>query len=198
MGFVEEQEEELTEEQRERIKVNRERALSIRRKRELEEQAPPANNSEGCVTKRIMTLEGNGNSMGRKAADHENEKRLQDYGTREEEKCVLDGGEDGQKEEMEILESFEVGAPPMITKREAMSVYCLPEGTLAVCQCVEKENPHRRGWSAMKLYHRSEIRRRARDRYGGLEGLISERKRREMKRCVNTMKKTKDIFKSNR
>lgn len=176
----EEEEEELTEEQKERIKVNREHALNIRRKRELEQQ------HSNSAAKRIVSMVGNdGRSLVKLVANDENEKQVQ--------------SSRGQKEEQvdEILESFEVGAPAMITKREAMIVYCLPEGTLAVCQCVEKENPHRKGWSAMKLYYRSEIRRRARDRFGGLQGLIAERKSREVKRCINTMKKTKDIFDCN-
>jgi hypothetical protein len=176
----EEEEEELTEEQKERIKVNREHALNIRRKRESEQQ------HSNSAAKRIVSMVGNdGRSLVKLVANDENEKQVQ--------------SSRGQKEEQvdEILESFEVGAPAMITKREAMMVYCLPEGTLAVCQCVEKENPHRKGWSAMKLYYRSEIRRRARDRFGGLQGLIAERKSREVKRCINTMKKTKDIFDCN-
>ena len=45
----------------------------------------------------------------------------------------------------EILESFEIGAVPMTTKKEAMSIYCLLEGTLAVCQYVEKETLTERG-----------------------------------------------------
>mmetsp|Transcript_20767 Transcript_20767/g.29609 ORF Transcript_20767/g.29609 Transcript_20767/m.29609 type:complete len:184 (+) Transcript_20767:354-905(+) len=172
---------ELTEEQEKRSIINRERAFSIRRKRELEEivqNATSARNDKKRATSRN--------------SEDELVKEIQgSEGAKED--CTKDGVSDVLKDS-EILESFEIGAAPMITKKEAMSIYCLPEGTLAVCQCVEKENPHRKGWSAMKLYHRSEIRRRARERHGGMDGLIAERKRREMKRCKATMEKAKDIF----
>jgi hypothetical protein len=192
----EEEEEELTEDQKERIKANREHALNIRRKRESEQQ------QSSSAAKRIVSIVGNdGRSLVKLVAHDENEKQVQSSrGQKKKGSIHNSGGEGGGLKEEEvddILESFEVGAPTMITKREAMMVYCLPEGTLAVCQCVEKENPHRKGWSAMKLYYRSEIRRRARDRFGGLQGLIAERKSREIKRCINTMKKTKDIFDCN-
>ena len=58
-------------------------------------------------------------------------------------------------------------------------MYCLPEGTLAVCQFTEKDNPHHKGWTPMKMYSRSEIRKRSRKRFDGLEGLVAERKKRE-------------------
>lgn len=69
-------------------------------------------------------------------------------GTKED--CTKDGVSDILNDS-EILESFEIGAAPMITKKEAMSIYCLPEGILAVCQCVENENPQRKGWSNLKV-----------------------------------------------
>jgi DNA-repair protein complementing XP-A cells len=96
------------------------------------------------------------------------------------------------------LEDFEINAPPLVTKKEAMSVYCLPEGTLEVCEYVEKENPHKKGWTPMKLYSRSEIRRRARKRFGGLEGLLQERKQREMKKFQRDLEQTKDMFKGSK
>jgi XPA protein C-terminus len=65
-----------------------------------------------------------------------------------------------------------------VSKKEAMQTYCLPEGTLAVCSFVEKENPRNKKWAPLKLYNRAEIRRRARERFGGLEGLVKEQQRR--------------------
>jgi len=95
----EEEEEELTEEQKERIKVNREHALNIRRKRESEQQ------HSNSAAKRIVSMVGNdGRSLVKLVANDENEKQVQ--------------SSRGQKEEQvdEILESFGVGAPAMITK----------------------------------------------------------------------------------
>lgn len=65
-----------------------------------------------------------------------------------------------------------------VSKKEAMQTYCLPEGTLVVCSFVEKENPRNKKWAPLKLYNRAEIRRRARGRFGGLEGLVKEQQRR--------------------
>merc|ERR1712106_900543 len=40
------------------------------------------------------------------------------------------------------LGEFEVGATELVSKKEAKEMYCLPDGTLAVCAVVEKDNPH--------------------------------------------------------
>lgn len=95
-----------------------------------------------------------------------------------------------------ILEDFEINASSLLTKKEAMSLYCLPEGTLEVCEFVEKDNPLKKGWTSMKLFSRSEIRQRARKRFGGLDGLIEERKKRELKRLQRDLEQTKDLFKT--
>lgn len=100
-----------------------------------------------------------------------------------------------EEEEEEVdLEEFEVGASEFVTKTDAMKIYCLPEGTLAVCQFVERENPKRKGWKPMKLYYRSEIRKRARERHGGIAGLVAERKSRAEKRFQKDMEQAKDVF----
>jgi len=92
------------------------------------------------------------------------------------------------------LENFEVDASDYVTKTEATKMYCLPAGTLAVCKVVEKENPKHKSWTPMKLYFRSEIRRRARDRFGGIEGLRTEREKRAKKRYNNDMENVRKIF----
>mmetsp|Transcript_13784 Transcript_13784/g.20192 ORF Transcript_13784/g.20192 Transcript_13784/m.20192 type:complete len:148 (-) Transcript_13784:17-460(-) len=102
-----------------------------------------------------------------------------------------------EEEDVEIdLEDFEVNAPLLVNKTEAMQIYCLPEGTLAVCEFVEKPNPHHKNWTPMKLYKRAEIRKRARKRWGGVQGLIEERNRREERRFRKDLQDSKDIFKS--
>ncbi len=97
-------------------------------------------------------------------------------------------------EEIE-LEEFEIAASKFVTQREAKQVYCLPEGTLAVCSYVEKTNPRGKGFKPMKLYDRAEIRRRARERFGGLDGLIAERNRRAEERFRKDLERNKDLFK---
>jgi hypothetical protein len=92
------------------------------------------------------------------------------------------------------LEEFEVNASDLVTKTEAKTVYCLPEGTLAVCDYVEKENPRHKGWTPMKMYRRSEIRKWARERFEGLEGLIAERTKRSDRRLAKDMEQAREIF----
>jgi hypothetical protein len=100
------------------------------------------------------------------------------------------------KEDTDVeLEEFEKDASAWVTKKEAMKVYCLPEGTLAVCACEEKANPRNKGWTPMKLYNRAEIRRRARERFGGLQGLIDERRAREEKAYERDLLQADKVFK---
>ena len=123
------------------------------------------------------------------AEERESEAASQD-GTKNEDS----GDEDDNVE----LEDFEVGASPWVTKDEAMRKYCLPQGTLAVCSYEERPNPRNKSWTPMRLYKRSEIRRRARERFGGLEGLIEERRKRDKKRFANDMAETRDVFKKSK
>jgi len=162
----------LTEEQKERIRKNRERAIQIRQKRLLEQQQ---------------------------------QQQQQQHKTNEGKKQKLEKGDpqssppkestEDEKEEDIILEDFEQCASEYVSKREAKEKYCLPEGTLAICSFIEKENPFRKGFTNMKLYKRSEIRTLSRKRFGGLEGLIAEREKRERKRYVRDLEDTKNIFK---
>jgi DNA-repair protein complementing XP-A cells len=93
------------------------------------------------------------------------------------------------------IEKFEEGASEWVTKKEAMNIYCLPEGTLAVCEVEERENPHNKLWKPMKLYRRSEIRERAHKRFGGLDGLVAERNMRRERKFAKDMEAAADIFK---
>ena len=96
-------------------------------------------------------------------------------------------------EEIE-LEEFEISSSKFVSQREAKQVYCLPEGTLAVCSYVEKANPRGKGFKPMKLYDRADIRRRARERFGGLDGLVAERGRRAEERFRKDLERNKNIF----
>jgi DNA-repair protein complementing XP-A cells len=155
---------ELTEEQKERIRKNRERALELQR--QAKERKEKREREENIARRAAI-------------GDERNSKRSKSE----------------KKDDTEVeLEDFEVSASDFVTKKEAKEIYCLPDGTLAVCKYVEKENPHRKGWTPMKLYYRNEIRSRARERYGGLEGLQTERKKRVEKRFMNDLEKTRDVF----
>lgn len=173
----------LTEEQKERIRKNRERALEIQKRRREELEAKGGVSPEkggincgpaGPPQKKVQLIQGNQQGGG---------------GNKEDEKETT-------AEETLELEEFEVGASKYVTKKEAMKMYLLPEGTLAVCKYEEKTNPHNKKFQPMKLYDRAEIRRRSRERFGGLQGLIEERKRREEKRFQKDLDETKDLFRN--
>lgn len=154
----------LTEVQRERIRLNRERALEIQRRR-----------------KKGLEQTFEKSSKRRRATDRNGD----------EDKSKVRVAHDESDTE---LEDFEIDSSPWVTKKEAMKMYCLPEGTLAVCSYEERQNPHHKGWTPMKLYARSEIRRRARERFGGLEGLRQERIKREEKKFQKDYDRAKNIF----
>lgn len=78
------------------------------------------------------------------------------------------------------------------------NTYIFYSGTLEVCDYIEKDNPRNSKFSKMKLYHRNEVRRRARERFGGLQGLIEERKKREIKRFQKDFDGANEIFKSSK
>ncbi|GFR44127.1 hypothetical protein Agub_g5290, partial [Astrephomene gubernaculifera] len=57
----------------------------------------------------------------------------------------------------------------LISKGNAMTLYCLTEKDLRGLGCLTKENPQKKNWSAMKLYLRAQVEERARRKYGDLE-----------------------------
>jgi hypothetical protein len=168
----------LTEEQKEKIRKNRARALEIqkRRREEAMETEVTARGSEqkGPPAKRSATTAS----------------QIIQCGTTQS----MTNEKGNESEELE-LEAFEEGASKYVTKKEAMKMYLLPEGTLAICKYEERPNPHHNKFQPMKLYDRAEVRRLSRERFGGLQGLIEERKRREEKRYQKDLEATKNLFK---
>ena len=173
----------LSEEQRKRIEENRKRALEIRKEREREKEEA----AKGFVT----------NVTSKEELLQEKRRRVGG---------VYEGGEEGKKavsktlrkEDLEdsdgvSLEDFERDASAYISQTEAQRVYCLPKGTIDVLPFIERDNPHQRGWSKMKLYSRAEVRRRARKRFGGREGLAMEREKRKQKRYEKELREVKKM-----
>jgi len=179
----------LTEEQKERIKQNRERALRIKKER----MERLAKEKEDADKKRKLN-QGGGGREGEtlQAATVRNE----DVVRTSNKKQKLQAAKKQQEEEKDDLEleEFEVGASEWITKSEAMKMYCVPQGTLAVCQVEERPNPHHASWKPMKLYLRSRVRQKGRKRFGGLEGLVEERNKRRQKQLEKDMAKARSIF----
>lgn len=173
----------LTEEQKERIRKNRERALRIKKERMERLAKEEADKKRKWKEREGETLveakPGNDTTATVSASKRQK---------------VVEAPAKKEEEEVE-LEDFEIGASEWITKSEAMKIYCVPQGTLAVCQVEERPNPHHASWKPMKLYLRSEIRKKARTRFGGLQGLVEERNKRRQKQLDRDMAKARSIFK---
>lgn len=200
----------LTEEQRRRMEENRKKALEIRKRRKEEEERKAAggNNNRGG-------LEEDGNELGGFVPRPKSEdcatadvagktgvkvglavqkNRIEGKGIPNEARGKVERNEDDVDSDDESLEEFEIDAPGHISQTEAKSAYCVPNGTLAVCSFIEKDNPRQKGWSKMKLYKRSEVRKRGRKRFGGKEGLRREREQRARKRLEKDLEEAEDVF----
>jgi len=193
----------LTAEQRKRMEDNRITALEIKRKKQIEKEK----NGESTITgssrnasSTVFEFEAGG-FVGE--TELQNKKRRTEVDTKnpgdaDTRNCTRGGAEvdldafDGDDESS--LEDFEQNASTHISKTEAQRIYCIPLGTLAVCSYIEKDNPHRKKWSKMKLYSRSDVRRRARKRFGGKGELVEERERRRKNRFEKDLKEMKDVF----
>lgn len=168
----------LTEEQKERIKQNRERALRIKKER----MKRLAKEKEEEEDKKRKLNQGEGKTLQQPATSNN---------VSPNKKQKLEAVNKKQAEEGVELEEFEEGASEWITKTEAMKVYCVPQGTLAVCQVEERPNPHHASWKPMKLFLRSEVRQFARKRF---RGLVEERNKRKQKQLERDMAKARSIF----
>lgn len=173
----------LTEEQKERIRKNRERALQIQKQRREERE------------KKERNIERSSDFINEVKEKPLKKQKTTDSSARTMSQSTSTVEDDHQYRSEAPLEDFEEGASEWVSKTEAMTMYCLPEGTMAVCLYEEKENPRNPKFKPMKLYKRSEIRYRAHKRHGGLEGLIKERKKRRQRKLEKDMEEARDIFK---
>mmetsp|Transcript_1999 Transcript_1999/g.4594 ORF Transcript_1999/g.4594 Transcript_1999/m.4594 type:complete len:210 (-) Transcript_1999:773-1402(-) len=206
----------LTEEQRERIRINRERALEIqRRKREERERQQQQQQQEGRGGEKGEREEEGGqgpsssasidedskknSAVKRKADDERKTETLNSSSSSSssspQKKVQKTTATDSFLDDGLPIEPFEEGASEWVTKKEAMSTYCLSEGTLAVLQVEERDNPHNKLWKPMKLYRRTDVRQWAHKRWDGLQNLQAERERRQTKKLEKDMKDADDIFK---
>ncbi|KAL9189045.1 hypothetical protein ACHAXT_011535 [Thalassiosira profunda] len=202
----------LTEEQRKRMEENRKRALERKKKKQMEQEK----------SEKIARASGEGPSIFEEGGfvagqssevELQNKRRKVDGGLENVEESEGKGSASGNVSKQsaipcsgtaigsaadgdddESLEEFELSASQYVSQTEAQRAYCVPKGTLEVCAYIEKDNPHKKGWTKMKLYHRSEVRRRARKRYGGKDGLIREREKRRRKRSEKDLEESKDLF----
>ena len=194
------------------MEENRKRALEIKRKREYEH----LQNEKATTSGNAPCVFDAGGFVGKAPEKLESQSKIirVDVGSKDSiVGATTSGSEEGHARKKAIsinrdgnsidgvngddessLEDFEQGASPYISQTEAQRMYCIPMGTLAVCSYIEKENPRKNGWSKMKLYLRSEVRRRARKRFGGVDGLIKEREKRKKNRFERDLEEMKDVF----
>ena len=180
-----------------RMEENRMRALEIRRLKQEEKEKKNSGSESMGGFMAAADHELQQHNKKRKPNDHDGAGKIQ-HGSLEEIR-VLDIKTDNQSThesdgDDESLEDFERDASEYITQTEAQRIYCIPLGTLAVCSHARRDNPHKKGWSDMKLYLRSEVRRRAWKRFGGKKGLIQERARRKEKRLNRDLEDMRDVF----
>lgn len=208
----------LTEEQRKRIEKNKKRALEIKRKKQLEQQQQQQQlqkvenhiNDESSTSPAKSIFDAGG-FIGKSASSHSKKRKLNNdggaynNGSNGQEKMACSNSDTtslkrGINNNNDIesdtisLEEFEQNASQYISQTEAQRLYCIPKGTLDVCSYIEKDNPHKRGWSKMKLYYRNDVRTRAYKRFGGKEGLIAEREKRRKKRSDKDLEAVKNVF----
>merc|ERR1712238_341309 len=173
----------LTEEQRERIRINKERALNIQKERKQKQKEKEQKEINYKINnKRRSQTDGNNNNIQQQEISFTKKQKASNNPHADEDDNVP-------------LEDFEEGASQYVTKKEAKNMYCLPEGSLAVCTYEEKINPHNSKFTPMKLYNRKEIRFYAHKRYKGVHGLINERNKRSQRKLEKDMNNAKDIFK---
>jgi len=192
----------LTEEQIERIRKNRERAMQIQKERrekqekqrEKQKNNTDNGNDQNNPFKKQKTTKSNG-SASLSSLSSSIPTTTPRSNPVSKSSSASEDSNDNEYHSREPLEEFEEGASEWVTKTEAMNMYCLPEGTMAVCSCEERENPRNPLFKPMKLYRRSEIRYRAHKRHGGLEGLVKERNRRRKRKLDKDMEAAMDIFK---
>ncbi len=176
----------LTEEPRQRVEADPNRALEIRKKTEKEREKEEA--VEGFFVAASTQEEGPQQKKGKVDGITESK-----GGDKKQRSNVLSGDGDNCESDDESLEDFERDASAYVSQTEAREKYCLPKGTIDVLSFKEKDNPHQRGFSKMKLYSRAEVRRRARKRFGGKSGLIVEREKRKMRKYEKELKEVKKM-----
>jgi DNA-repair protein complementing XP-A cells len=81
-----------------------------------------------------------------------------------------------------------------ISRGECISAYLIPEDSLKVLKFMNKDNPHHVGWTPMKLYLRKHAVELALRRFGTLEALEDEKKKREAAKFERSLVKTDDIL----
>lgn len=85
----------------------------------------------------------------------------------------------------------------MVTKGTAKADFLCTDGDLLGLKFVERSNPKKPGWNAMKLYLKSEIEAIALKKYTDAEGLVEAKRNREVAKLEKRIKANKKKRESN-
>jgi hypothetical protein len=81
-----------------------------------------------------------------------------------------------------------------ITKSECVTEYLITEDIIKSMPYMERDNPHNPGWKPMKLYLRKHALEAALNRFGSIESLHQEKKRREAAKLDKNIIDTEDFL----
>jgi DNA repair protein len=82
----------------------------------------------------------------------------------------------------------------LISRGDCMSKYLIPDDALKVMRCMTKNNPHNPGWTPMKLFLKKHVLKMAFKRFGSLEALEMEKKRRETQKFERALSSTEETL----
>jgi hypothetical protein len=80
----------------------------------------------------------------------------------------------------------------VMNKTSVVTEYLLPDDTIRHLRHKTKDNPHRKGWSEMKLFLRRHARLESYRRWGGEEELLAEISRRKGQKLERELSRAKD------
>ena len=81
-----------------------------------------------------------------------------------------------------------------INKTEAIATHMITEDSLHSLKFILKDNPHRKGWTQMKLYLRKQIKELQMERFGSEENFEREKKRRKELKFEKELKSTQTLL----
>jgi len=174
----------LTEGQRSRIEENKKKALEIRRSRENAQNAsqPNANTSELININKHEELRCDQLAKENQRCDNILTTNDMIFYENFNEKCCMS------------CRQLNPADYDLISRTELISEYLIPLDSIKLMKCMTKPNPHNSYWTPMKLYLRKHARLKAFDRFGGVEGLEEEVKRRKNLKFEKEFAQTKDLL----
>jgi hypothetical protein len=173
----------LSEEQKAAIERKREEALRrLKRKREQQEE------------ERLLELEGE--------QQQQQQQQLKEQTAGD--KCERCGNENEPLDET-LRVTFDLNVCvicartgdeyELIPLSVAKDAYLLPAPVFRVLKFYEKDNPHHRSWTKMKLYLKKHVVAKSLERWGTFDALEEERRRRMAVKHTALKKKVSNIFK---